>query len=300
LLILGLLLILIAAVIAGVLIYGYLDAQHRYREIATVSGLEVPMVGDVVDPNLDLASLVFDWDALRAANADIVAWVIIPGTRVNYPIVQGPNNDYYLTHLFDSSSSGSGTIFLDSDGKASFTDRNNIIYGHNMLDGSMFSDVTLFAAQDYFNEHTTVFLCSPRVNYELRPLATLKMSQNTGLRKFEFYSDADFRSYAYDMISYAVSAVDDLSSRKPNLKKLYSFVTCDTMDFSIRIVLTCEEVRSVEPLNVPAWAMQDSKATQSSEEPQETDLTQENEATQDSEAKQDSEEPQETEATQDS
>jgi sortase B len=249
LLVLGIALILAAGAIVGSLIYGYLDAQNRYREIATVSGLEVPLLGDVVDPDLPLENLSFDWDALRASNPDIVAWVIVPGTHVNYPIVQGENNSYYLYHLFDSSSSGAGTVFLDFEGSADFSGKNNIVYGHNMLDGSMFSDIMMFMQQDFFNEHSVVYLATPQLNRELKPLATLRMDENAPLRQFGFADDIAFDQYLGDMLSRAVVSDYDLAAKMPGVDKLYSFVTCDTLDFSVRIILSCEEVRSVVPAN---------------------------------------------------
>ena len=73
-----------------------------------------------------------DFVVLRETNPDIVAWIYIEGTKINYPIVQGEDNRYYLKHLFSGEWNGSGCIFLDFRNDASFADRHSIIYGHHM------------------------------------------------------------------------------------------------------------------------------------------------------------------------
>ena len=80
-----------------------------------------------------------DFDGLRTINKDIVAWIEIPGIGVDYPVVQGEDNEHYLHYMFDGKENIAGSIFLDFRNKADFTDRKVILYGRNMQDGSMFS-----------------------------------------------------------------------------------------------------------------------------------------------------------------
>jgi sortase B len=243
-LILGILLLLAALVIGGFLAWGYLNAQSRYREIQSVAGLEIGF-GEVVKHDLALEDLYFDWDALRAANADIVAWIIIPGTQINYPVVQGADNEYYLYHLFDASSSGTGAIFSDYQGSKTLDAQNNVLYGHNMLDGSMFSDILKYTNQDYFNEHMVVYLGTPSQNYELEALATIKIDQNAPLRIFDFATEEDFKSFIDSTLATTVTASASLDAVKAEPKNLYSLVTCDSFNDSQRIVLNCIPVKSV-------------------------------------------------------
>ena len=78
-----------------------------------------------------------DFDGLRAINKDIVAWIQIPGIGVDYPVVQGKDNDHYLHYTFDGKANKAGSIFLDYRNRKDFTDSKVILYGHNMKDGSM-------------------------------------------------------------------------------------------------------------------------------------------------------------------
>lgn len=82
---------------------------------------------------------VVDFKALKKINPDIVAWIRIPDTSIDYPVVQGNDDSYYLTHTFKKTEHVAGAIFLDSDNNADFSDDKNIIYGHNMKDGTFYN-----------------------------------------------------------------------------------------------------------------------------------------------------------------
>lgn len=88
--------------------------------------------------------LVVDWDGLLARNQDVVAWLHIPGSAVNYPVLAGATNEEYLRLNIDREHSVAGSIFLEENNANNFTDLNTIIYGHNMLNGSKFSTVQSF------------------------------------------------------------------------------------------------------------------------------------------------------------
>ena len=79
-----------------------------------------------------------DFEMLTNINKDVVAWLKVNNTNIEYPVVQANNNDYYLYHSFDKTENGAGWIFLDYRNKIEGRDKNIVIYGHNRKDGSMF------------------------------------------------------------------------------------------------------------------------------------------------------------------
>ena len=119
----------------GYLFYTYWQGQNEYEEIAS-RAVEVPEDGNVAN----LADLVVDWDALREINPDIVAWVYMPGTIINYPVAhKDGDSEYYLHHNF-SLGEGSfgaefGSIMLSGENAGDFSDEVNILYGHHMRNG---------------------------------------------------------------------------------------------------------------------------------------------------------------------
>lgn len=86
----------------------------------------------------DTKKVEVDFASLKEINKDLVAWIRCEALGLDYPVVQGKDNDYYLDHTFSGEEHISGCIFMDCGNKADFTDDNTILYGHNMKDGSMF------------------------------------------------------------------------------------------------------------------------------------------------------------------
>ena len=101
-----------------------------------------------------------DFEALKQINADIVAWLRIPGV-LDYPVVQGTDNSYYLHNTFRKEYNIAGSIFLDARNASDFSDSKNIIYGHNMRNGSMFHVLRKFQDLDFYQANREIWLYLP-------------------------------------------------------------------------------------------------------------------------------------------
>lgn len=121
---------------------------------------------------------VVDFDALREVNPDIVAWIYLEDSVINYPVVQGDDNDYYLSHMFEGSWNGAGTIFLDSRNEGDFSDRHSVIYGHHMQNGSMFAALDDYKRQEFYDTHPTILLITPEKNYKIEMFSAYVASIN--------------------------------------------------------------------------------------------------------------------------
>lgn len=106
-----------------------------------------------------------DFAALRQINPDIVGWLYCEDTPINYPVVQGDDNSYYLKHLFDGTYNANGCLFLDCRVASDFSDTHSIIYGHHMQNGSMLSSIDGYKNQDYYEMHPSLMLLTPNQNY---------------------------------------------------------------------------------------------------------------------------------------
>lgn len=115
----------------------------------------------------DTVWLEVDFGALQQINSDVVAWIYIEGTNVNYPVVQGDDNNYYLRRLMDGTTNSSGTIFLDCDSQSDFSGKNSVIYGHNMRNGTMFRGIMRYKDQGFYEEHPNALLMTPNGNYKI-------------------------------------------------------------------------------------------------------------------------------------
>ena len=90
-------------------------------------------------------------EELKSINSDYKMWIQIENTNINYPVVQGSDNDYYLKHNFRKESNISGTVFVESANDID-NDKNIILYGHNMRNGTMFNNITNYKEESFFNE----------------------------------------------------------------------------------------------------------------------------------------------------
>ena len=134
---------------------GYEQAQEEYRELEKMA----------VTKDKDTNKTTVDFKSLQAINNDIVGWVSIDNTTLNYPIVQSDDNSYYLRRTLQGNDNAAGTVFLDYRNKFDFIDDFSIIYGHKMLDNSMFACLTNYKEQDFYNKHKTVNLYTPDKDY---------------------------------------------------------------------------------------------------------------------------------------
>ena len=152
---------------------------------------------------------VVDFAALRETNADIIAWLYQPDTAINYPVMQTDNNDYYLTHLFDGTYSKVGAVFADYENKPDFSDRNTVIYGHNMRDGSMLASLNEYKDQLYFGEHPELYLITPEAGYIVEIFSAFSASpsesgSDTSPWRLDFQDDGAYSSWISAMVERSV------------------------------------------------------------------------------------------------
>lgn len=111
--------------------------------------------------------IAVDFDALLAECEDIVGWLYCEDTNINYPLVQGEDNDYYLRRSYTGEQLTAGTLFVDAANRPLFADSNTIIYGHNMKSGIMFAHLRDWADREFFEAHPQMWLLTPGQDYRI-------------------------------------------------------------------------------------------------------------------------------------
>ena len=182
---------------------------------------------------------VIDFDALKKINPDVVSWITIPGTNIDYPLLQGKDNNQYLHKDMEGRDSAAGAIFLDHGDKADLSSRHNIIYGHHMKNGTMFKDIVKYKDQQYFDEHQDIILYTPDREIHLKALAAVVANPDAIRRKIDFQSQKEFTSYIEEMSkgAKAFAAVP----KGVTIRRLYSFVTCSYEFQNARTILYAYE-----------------------------------------------------------
>lgn len=136
-----------------------------------------------------------DFDALRALNPAVVGWLVIDGTNINYPVVRGTDNQYYLRHLFTGEYNASGCIFLDSRNASNFTDSHSILYGHHMGNGTMFNGLMDYKEQGFYDAHPTALLMTPVGDYEIEFFSGYVANVRADAWQVEFGLDEGFAEW---------------------------------------------------------------------------------------------------------
>lgn len=113
-----------------------INSNKIATEINTLAG--VPNIPEDENPGAEFG---INFEQLLAYNPDVVGWIRVPGTSVNYSLLQGETNQTYLRHSIDRSYNDFGWPFMDSKNTPDFTDKNTVLYGHNIVSGLMFADL---------------------------------------------------------------------------------------------------------------------------------------------------------------
>ena len=145
----------------------------------------------------DAATLTVDLTVLQQQNKDIVAWLRIPGTVIDYPVVRSDNSDYYLHHLFTGQSSKLGCLFSLTTSDYEKPSRNIAIYGHHLsTSDAMFSGLVKYKEADYYHEHPLIQLSSLYGEHEYRIFAVLNQKvTDWDASTSEFSDDSAFHAY---------------------------------------------------------------------------------------------------------
>jgi sortase B len=144
-------------------------------------------------------------------NEDIYAWIYIPDTNIDYPVLQHPTDDsYYLNYNVDGSKGYPGCIYTERINDKDFSDFNTLIYGHNMKNGSMFHDLHKFADEVFFKEHPYVYLYLPDRTLQYQIFAAYRYDDRHIMYSFDFTSDVVRTAYLKEVFSTSqLSAVID-------------------------------------------------------------------------------------------
>ncbi len=139
-----------------------------------------------------------DWELMKETNEDIYAWIYIPGTNVDYPIVQHPeDNEYYLNHNLDGSDGYPGCIFTENYNTKDFKDKNTVIYGHDMNDRTMFDTLHDYEDEAFFQENRYAYIYLPDAEdvlvYDI--FAAYESSAEHILSSHNFINDVRYQEY---------------------------------------------------------------------------------------------------------
>jgi len=190
----------------------------------------VPVEGDLQVEELEKINLA----ALREVNPDVVGWIRIPDTKINYPLMQGEDNEFYLNHTWEKDPNSVGSVFLEWQNSADLTDYNTIVYAHNMNTGAMFSDLELFALKAYWKERPYVYIATDDAVYRYEIFAFFQPeveSLTYGMNPQRNDTKEKFLNKALEKAWY------DTGVRPAVTDRILTLSTCSGADYDFRYVV---------------------------------------------------------------
>jgi sortase B len=193
----------------------------------------VPDPDETIPPKLTLAEY-------EAINSDVIGWLSVPNTNIDYPVVRCDNNEYYLRNSVEKKTSKSGAIFMDYRNADEYQQRQLIIYGHNMRNGTMFHDLKNYKLEDFFKSNKTITLTlnGKQVKYEVYAAFIAEVDKVYFIRT-QFGGAEDFAQYMNQLAALSKFKTD--VTIKPD-DQVLTLATCSYEYDNSRFVVQARRV----------------------------------------------------------
>lgn len=233
LLVIGIVIILSGLFVGGIGLHKYLaerNAGAGYEQLKVEFDIEpfieFPQVGQ------EEIAIPIDFVSLKEKYPDIYAWITIPGTRVDYPIVQhASDNSYYLNHTVEGHKRVEGAIFTENYNSKDFSDPNTLIYGHNMKNGSMFKGLHQYKDKQFFDKHSEIIIYQEGRVFRYRIFAAYVYDSRHLMLSFNFEDENVFRTYLNSVLTKKnMSSNIDTTIEVTAKDKIITLSTCNNND----------------------------------------------------------------------
>jgi len=219
--ILVVIIILIFIVVFSVCVYVLLkDLQELNESNESTEDL----IEESIEINEETQEKRIDWDFLKSVNEDIVAWIEIEGTNINYPILKD-EDVYYLKHSFDKTYNSNGSIFTTN--LLPFEEDETIVYGHNMRNGSMFSNLGNYLDKDFLYSHLKFKIYTPNGDYEASVFSVYSIGIGTENKNIKLLNFAEKIKYYEKASKYHIE-------NNENINKIIKLSTCSYINAKTR------------------------------------------------------------------
>ena len=189
-------------------------------------------------------------EELKKENNDIVAWLEIPNTKINYPVLQTSDNEYYMKHNYKKEKSGDGSIFLDKDYNWDIPSSNLLIYGHNNKNGNMFQDLLKYEDENYYKEHPTIQFTTVNEDCTYEIIAVFKSrvyykSEQNVFRYYFFINAENEEEYNYYVDESKKSSLYDTGKTAEYGEQLLTLSTCEYSQEDGRFVIVAKKINKI-------------------------------------------------------
>lgn len=170
--------------------------QDVYEKLQEEKKVEEQPKEQQEEPVVKAPDIPIDFAELQEMNPDIYAWIQIPGTKIDYPILQnGFNDSFYLDHTADGQKGSIGAIYSERQTSKDFSDFNTVLYGHNVPNGTMFRGLHKFEDLEYMKSHPEVIVYTPDAKRVYRIFAAVVYDDRHILNTYDFSLESHKQDY---------------------------------------------------------------------------------------------------------
>ena len=186
-------------------------------------------------------------EELKKQNNDIVGWLEIPNTKINYPVLQTTDNEYYMTHTYRKEYSKDGSIFLDKDYNWDVPSSNLLIYGHNNKNGNMFQELLKYEDESYYKEHPTIEFTTVNEDCTYEIIAVFKSrvyykSEKNVFRYYYFINAENEEEYNNYVEESKKASLYDTGKTAEYGEQLLTLSTCEYSQEDGRFVIVARKI----------------------------------------------------------
>lgn len=195
----------------------------------------------------EIPDILMDYQDAYKKNEDLVGWIRIEDTHIDYPVVQGSDNEYYLSHNFNGKNDANGCIFVDMNCSIYPRSKNIIVYGHHMKSGKMFANLEKYDSYDFFSKHRTFTFDTIYEHAEYEVIFVFRdyvhASDDTDFKYYEFVdvnSETEFNSYMEELKG---KSIYNTNASVTMDDELLTLSTCDYMQANGRFVVMAKKIK---------------------------------------------------------
>ena len=226
----------IAVCCGGYLIYHHWSVKQRELEYeklrqeetlsaATETVIAEPETEESTEETVIYCDPVYDFGQLHEQNEDIYAWIVVPGTQVDYPLLQSETDNYYLDYNLDHSKGYPGCIYTNQCNRKDFSDYNTVLYGHNMKNLSMFGSLKKYKTEDFYKDHQFFTIYTSECAYRYQIFAYYDVPETDEVYTVGFAPDDTFQKFIDKMKQ---KSYDDTGVNVTKDDHIMTLSTCST------------------------------------------------------------------------
>ena len=227
------------------IIYYFYNAnkdKNKYQDVLNNRNIDEEQVTE------ERTERMLQVEELKKENQDIVGWIEIEGTNINFPVLQGTDNQYYMEHTYTKEYSKGGSIFLDKSYEWNIPSSNLLLYGHNNKNGTMFQDLLKYKDESFYKEHPTIRFTTIKddCQYEIISafLSRVYYQDEQDVFRYYYFINADNESEYNNYISESKKAsLYDTGITAEYGDQLLTLSTCEYSQEDGRFVVVAKKVK---------------------------------------------------------